>query len=77
MSFFRAVGLKLIGNNFIKIFKLFCLRYGIFMPHDSKLEIYRHVYECKICKVNGKRIDHIKINACRWHAGTTELLCRW
>ena len=38
MSFFQEVGLKLIGNNFIKIFKLFCSRYGIFMPYDSKRE---------------------------------------
>ena len=38
MSLFQEVGLKLNGNDFIKIFKLFCLRYGIFMPHDSKRE---------------------------------------
>ena len=31
------------------------------------------MHECKICKVNGERIDHIKINACRWYAGTSEL----
>ena len=48
------------------------------MPYDLKREIYRHaMYECKICKVNGERLDHIKISACRWHAGTSELLCRW
>ena len=38
MSFFQEIGRKLIGNNFIKIFKLFCSRYGIIMPHDSKRE---------------------------------------
>ena len=38
MSFFQEVGLKLIGNDFIKISKLFFLRYGIFMLHDSKRE---------------------------------------
>ena len=45
------------------------------MPYDSKREIYRHGMNVKY--VNGERLDHIKISACRWHAGTSELLCRW
>ena len=28
------------------------------------------MHESETCKVNGERIDHIQINACRWHAGT-------
>ena len=31
------------------------------------------MHESETCKVNGERIDHIQINACRWHAGTSEL----
>ena len=78
MSFFQEVGLKLIGNDFIEIFKLFCSRYGMNI-HASQFKARKFIsiHECKICKVNGERIDHIKINACRWHAGTSELLCRW
>ena len=76
MSFFQAVGLKLIGNNFIKTFKLFCrnTKYSCLTIQSEK---FIGMHECKICKVNSERIDHIQINACRWLAGTSDLLCEW
>ena len=76
MSFFQEVSLKLIGNNFIKTFKLLFEMQNI---HASRFKARKFIgmHECKICKVNGERIDHIKINACRRHAGTSKLLCRW
>ena len=74
MSFFQEVGLKLIGNNFIKTFKLFCSRYG-YSCLTIQSEKFIGMHKCKICKIRGERIDHIKINACRRYASASELLC--
>ena len=79
MSFFQEVGVKLIGNNLTISLKYlnFFLRDTEYSCLTIQSEKFMGMHECKICKVNGKRIDQIKINACRWHAGTSELLCRW
>ena len=47
--------------------------------HASRFKARKFIgmHESETCKVNGERIDHIQINACRWHAGTSELLCEW
>ena len=74
MSVFQEVGLKLIGNNFIKIFNFF-VRDTEYSCLTIQSEKFIGMHESETCKVNGEGIDHIQINACRWHADTSELLC--
>ena len=76
MSFFQEVGLSLSVTISLKYFNFFVqdTKYSCLTIQSEK---FIGMHECKICKVNGERLDHIKISACRWHAGTSELLCRW
>ena len=80
MSFFQEVGQKLSLSVTIslKYFNFF-VRNTEYSIHASQFKARKFIgmHESETCKVNGERIDHIQINACRWHAGTSELLCEW
>ena len=76
MSVFQEVGLKLSLSVTISL-KYLTFLFEIRNIHASRFKARKFIgmHESETCKVNGERIDHIQINACRWHAGTSELLC--
>ena len=79
MSFFQEVGQKLSFSVTISLKYFSTFLFEIRNIHASRFKARKFIgmHESETCKVNGEQIDHIQINACRWHAGTSELLCKW